>query len=99
MSEILEDSGESEESEDIASTSGIELISCCRKPLLSFQEGNPWNENQQRYPRKVRRYLNEPPTREPSERVFSETANAHDDHRSQLKAEKAKMLLPTSCHT
>ena len=97
MSEILEDLGEC--SDDSVGTSGMELNSYLREPLICFQKGNPyvwWNENQQRYPllaRIARRYLSAPPTSMPLERLFSGAGNIYDDHRSRLTAEKAEMLL------
>ena len=66
ISEILEDLGEC--SDDSVGTSGMELNSFLREPLICFQKGNPyvwWNENQRRYPllgRIARRYLSAPPT-------------------------------------
>ena len=51
MSEILDDFGEC--SDDSVGTSGMELNSYLREPLIRFQKGNPyvwWNKNQRRYP-------------------------------------------------
>jgi len=97
MSKILENLREC--SDDGVSTSGMELNSCLREPLICFQNGNPyvwWNENQQRYPLLstiTRRYLSAPPTSVPLERLFSGAGNIYGDHRSRLTAEKAEILL------
>jgi len=94
MSEILEDLGEC--SDEGVGTSGMELNSYLREPLICFQKGNPyvwWNENQHRYPLLstiARRHLSAPPPSVPSEKLFSGVGNIYDDHRSEGKA---KMLL------
>jgi len=101
MSEILEDLEEC--SDEGVGTSGIELNSYLREPLICFQKGNPyiwWNENQRRYPLLsiiARRYLSEPPTSvPPSERLFSGAGNIYDDHRSRLTAERLKCYCQSS---